>query len=383
MTRIKTFLSLLLIVLLAITTSNLIGVTGSAAVIPTTRAPLTSGETWQIKWNNVVEQARKEGTVVVYGSAGGKIRDQLVRAFNSKYRIPVDYLAIKGPEIATRILTERRSGLYLPDVIIGASGPSISVLKPAGVFDPLEPVLILPEVINPTLWWQNRLPWVDKDHNFIAFLAYVSNNIVINSNLIKPGEVKSYNDILDPRWKGKMVMFDPTISGPGKVFTDVVANDMMGVEYLRKLAGQEPFISRDERLLTEWLGRGKYPLGVALDSGAVGEMISAGVPLQFVVPTEGTYVETGTGFISRPKNAPHPNASTVFINWLLSKDGQTVYTDAARVQSARIDIPTTNIDIFCIRKQGVKYVDTTTEEFYLRTDETLALAKQIFGRLIK
>ncbi|MBI4332220.1 MAG: extracellular solute-binding protein [Chloroflexi bacterium] len=341
------------------------------------------GEAWQSRWNQVVQGAKKEGTVVVYGAATGEIREALIKAFTGKYGIAVEYLAVKGPEIAAKVLAERRAGLYLPDVIIGASGPSVTVLKPAGVFDPMEPALLLPEITDQKVWWQNRIPWVDKERHFIAFLAFVDHKMEINTDLVKPEQIKSYRDILDPKWKGKMVMHDPTLAGSGKMFVDVQANVIMGVDYLRQLAKQDPFISRDQRLLAEWLARGKYPVGIAIDQGNIQEMLSAGAPIQYVVAAEGTYVSAGTGFLSRPRNAPHPNASLLFINWLLSREGQIAYTDVANLQSARADIPSTNVDPVSMRKPGVKYVDTTTEEFYLRTDAAIALGREIFGHLLK
>lgn len=342
-----------------------------------------SGEAWQSKWEKTLREAEKEGKVVVYGAATGQIRDALIKGFHDRYGIPVEYMAAKGPEISTKVLSERKAGLYIPDVIIGASVPAITVLKPAGAFDPIEPVLILPEVLDPKVWWNTELPWVDKDHYFIAFLAYASNNIAVNPEVVKSQDINSYRDLLDPKWKGKMVMHDPTIAGSGRSFTAVMAFYIMGVDYLKQLANQEPFIARDHRLLAEWVARGKYPVGLAIESEAIEQMRSAGMSLQYASPGEGTYVTTGTGFLSRPKNAPHPNASIIFINWLMSKEGQTVYTDVARLQSARADIPTTNVDPFSIRKPGVKYFVTSTEEYQLRGPESIELSTEIFGKLIK
>ncbi len=366
----------------------------SCKSIPAKQAPSSvSGQeiqeattnTWEIKWDKMVHEAKKEGKVVVYGAATGDIRDALVKAFTNKYGIPIEYMPAKGPEIAAKILAERRANLYIPDVIIGASVPSIATLKPAGVFDPMSPVLILPEVTNPEVWWQKKIPWVDNEQKyFIAFLAYASNNILINKEIVQFGEINSYRDLLAPKWKARMVMHDPTAAGSGRSFTAVMGWYIMGVDFLRQLANQEPFIARDHRLLAEWVARGKYPVGLAIESEAIEQMKSAGVAnLEYVIASEGTYVTTGTGFLSLPRNAPHPNASALFINWLLSKEGQTVYTDVARLQSARVDIPTTNMDPLSMRKPGMNYYQTSTEEYQLRGPESIELAKDIFGNLIK
>lgn len=341
------------------------------------------GEEWQTKWDKTYQTAKKEGKVVIYGAATGQIREALIKSFYDKYGISVEYMAAKGPEIATRILAERKAGLYIPDVVIGAGTPSITVLKPAGAFDSIEPVLMLPDVLDSKGWMDNTFPWVDKDHYFVAFLAYASPKIVVNPNMVKPDEIKSYRDLLDQKWKGKMVMHDPTIDGAGHTFVAALADYIMGKDYLKQLAAQEPFISKDHRLLAEWVARGKYPVGLAIENEAIEQMKSAGAPIQYILAREGTYVTKGTGFLALPRNAPHPGASAIFINWILSKEGQLVYTDVAKLQSARQDIPTANVDPLSIRNPGVKYFSTSSEEFQLELPESIEMAKEVFGHLIK
>ncbi len=342
---------------------------------------------WQEKWDKTVAAAKEEGKVVVYGSAGGDIREALVKAFNERYGIPVEYLASRGPEIAQKILSEQRAGLYVADIILGASTPAVSQLKPAGALDHLEPFLVLPEVVDPKVWWENEIPWVDKGHYIIAFLAFdsCSTNLVTNSDIVKRGEIKGFRDLLDPKWRGKMVMHDPTIEGRSNTFVGMLAfhNMMGGVDYLRQLASQEPFISRDHRLLAEWVARGKYPVGICIESEPIEQMKSSGAPLQYVAAIEGSWVSAGTGFLSLPKNAPHPNASAIFVNWLLSKEGLIVYSEKAGLQSARVDIPTTNLDPLSMRRPGVKYVKSQMEEFFLKAPDWLRLGTEVFGLSIK
>ncbi|MBI4332103.1 MAG: extracellular solute-binding protein [Chloroflexi bacterium] len=341
-----------------------------------------SGEAWQIKWKTVVQGAKREGRVVVYGSPAGEIREALIKGFDSRYGIPVEYLATNAPQVAARLVAEKRAGLHIPDIIIGASIPAVTVFKPAGLLDPIEPVLILPEVIDPTMWRDNKFPWADEDHYMIAFMAFAAPNMVVNTNIVKPEEITSYRDLLGSKWKGKMVMSDPTIAGSGNAFFANVAY-YMGVDYQRQLASQEPFLARDHRLLAEWVGRGKYPIGIGLNYELIAQMMYAGMPLRMIVSSEGAFLSSGNAILLLPTNAPHPNARALFINWVLSREGQIVYTNAAKLQSARIDIPTTNVDPLSMRKPGVKYVNTSTEEVWLKGPESIELAKEIFGHLIK
>ncbi len=342
--------------------------------------PQTVKEDWQIKWDKVIPGAKKEGKVTIYGP-GGDIRVALIKAFNEKYGITVDYLGATGPEVAARILAERRSGLYLPDVLLGASSPVITTLKPSGHLAPMEPVLILPEVTDPKLWWNNELPWVDKGRYIMAFAPKVTPPLIINTEIVKPDEVKSLRNLLDPKWKGRLVMSDPTIFGPGQFFISAQA-ELLGVDFLRQLAAQEPALSRDKRLIAEWVAKGKYPVGIAAGE-AVEELIGAGAPVRYMLTSEPTHMTAGSAFLSLPNNSPHPNASTLFINWLLSKEGQTVYTEISKQQSAREDVPVTKVNPAVIRQPGVKYFKTDTEEFLLKGAEQLQMGRDIFGSLIK
>lgn len=355
-----------------------------AGVSPAAKETQQAGrEAWQVKWDKAVQEAKKEGKVVIYGAATGQVRDALIKGFNNRYGIPLEYLSAKGPEIGAKLSAEKRAGLYIPDAIIGASSPSITTLKPEGFFDPIEPVLILPEVVDPKGWWENRFPWVDKEHYFVGFVASAYPYVSVNADMVKPEEIKSYRDLLEPRWKSKMVMHDPTAAGSGQAFVGAMGYYIMGMDFLKALAAQEPFISRDHRLNAEWVARGKYPIGIATEAEPVEQLIMAGTPLRYAYPAEGAPVRMGVAFLSRLKNAPHPNAGIVFINWLLSKEGQMVFTEASRTQSAREDIPTTNIDSFSMRKPGVKHFNTSTEEFWLRGNEFTKLGKDIFGHLIR
>lgn len=338
---------------------------------------------WETKWENLTQRAKKEGKIAIYGGQSGAARDALTKAFTSKYGITVEFMTARGPEIAARLRAERRAGIYYPDLIIGASEPAVTIFKPSAFVDSIEPVLLLPEVLDNKVWLENRFPWADNDHYLVAFLAYPTSSIYINSDIVKPEEIKSYLDLLEPKWKGKIAMFDPTVAGTGQRFVAIIANYLMSVDYLKKLASQELFLARDHRLLTEWVIRGKYPIGIALDSGTTRELKSAGAPLENVIPKEGIWVSAGNGFLSLPKNAPHPNASAVFINWLLSKEGQKIYSESFLQQSAREDIPTAHLDPSFTRKPGVKYFQPDTEEFLIKQNELLKLGAEIFGHLMR
>ncbi len=340
-------------------------------------------EAWEEKWGAVLEAAKREGKVVVYGAPAAEVRSAMIQSFKAKYGIPLEYISISGPESAAKIQAERRARLYLVDVLLGASAPGQNILKPDGAFDPLEPALILPEVTDKKNWWEGELPWVDADHYRLAFSIYVSVPLVINTQMVKPEEIKSWRDLLNPKWKGKITIVDPTKNNSGNVTIVSLAWKLMGMDYVRELAKQELVITSDRRMPVEWVARGKYPIVLAPYNEAVVEFIQAGAPLMEIVPAEGTHQTGGSGYLSLMNGAPHPNAARVFLNWLLTKETQTLYSKQMGVQSAREDVPTEHLTPLVIRRAGVPYFATWREDFLLTSEQRLKLGQEIFGPYLK
>ena len=98
------------------------------------------------------------------------------------------------------------------------------------------------------------------------------------------------------------------------------------------------------------------------------------------IPQEGIHVTSSDGSIALFKNAPHPNAAKLFLNWLLTKEGQTFYTQAYGQPSARLDVPTDGILPETIPQPGVKYIMGDDEEFILRQPQQMEKAKAIFSK---
>lgn len=338
---------------------------------------------WELKWDNILKAAKKEGRVVIYTGAGSELRTGLTKAFQSTYKdIDLEFFAGRGPEITQKLLSEHRAGLFLADVYISGATTSLSQLKPAGALVPLEPYLILPEVIDPKAWFEGELPFVDKDKINLAFIAFPSPSVTINTRLVKEAEMKSYRDLLDPKWKGKIVMDDPTSAGPGLKWFGVTGKRILDYDYMRQLVRQEPVIMRDARLPVEWVAQGKYSLGIALWSPIITEFQRAGTPLKQILMMEGSYISSSIGTLAIIKGTPHKNATHLFVNWLLSKEGQLAWSKADRRQSARVDIPIDHLDREQTRQPGTKYVSGDDEELLLEQPKQADLAKEIFKGLL-
>lgn len=341
---------------------------------------------WEEKWDGVVAAGKREGRVVVYRTVGmeATMRIALAEAMK-KHGINLEVVSGRGAELSAKILAERRAGIYSVDVYMGGTTTPTNELKPAGVFDPMEPALILPEVTDPAVWWGGKgVLWVDKDRLILASGAYPQASLTLNTNLVKPGEVKAYRDLLDPKWKGKIVMNDPTVAGAGQKWFSVLGMQILNWDFMRSLAKQEPAIVRDQRQQVEWLAHGKHAIGLAAEPMIVLEFVKAGASLLQLNAEEGVGLVTGPGSIALINRAPNPNAARVFINWFLSREGQTVYSRAMGAQSARLDVPTEGIPAARIRDPQAKYFWAEREEFLVKeAAEGRKMAVEIFGPLIR
>lgn len=355
---------------------------------PSTTAPSASvltqetKETWEKDWNDTLAKAKKEGKVVAHTSGGGEPVRMLTKAFMDKYPLDVEFISSREPEFVGRLMTERKAGIYSSDIMISGLGTALfEILKPLGVVEPLEQAFILPEVLDPDKWWKG-LGWQDKEHTALTFAAYPLPSLAINTNSVKAEELKSLKDLLNPVWKGKIVMNDPTVAGTGQRFIGFLLIKA-GEDYLKELARQEPVIVRDQRLQVEWLAKGKYAIATSPKSDILIEFTNAGAPIVRKAVIEGESLTAGGGVAALINKAPHPNAAKIFLNWLLSKEGQTVYSQAWGVQSRRLDVSTEHLDPLLIRREGVYYVFQNTEEFISRQPEYAKISSTIFGPYLK
>lgn len=337
---------------------------------------------WEQEWEKAISGGRREGKVVVYLFAGiaNSLRDELSKEMKSKYGLELEMLAGRSNELAEKVIREQRAGLYLADLYLAGLSAASAIIKPAGILEPLKPLLVLPEVKDPNLWWGGELPFADKEKNFIiAPMAYPSSGVDFNADYASKEELQSYRDLLNPKWKGKIVLSDPTIGGSGQSWFSAIGVKTMGMDYLKQLASQDIAITRDLRLMAEWMARGKYPLGLGASTGILAEMQRAGVPFQGHIPKEGAILAAGGNNLALFNKAPHPNATKVFVNWLLSKEGMTIYSRGQDTQSARVDIPTDFLTTSGIRKAGVNYIDTRNEESWIQMGKDGQIARDIFN----
>ncbi|MBI4334700.1 MAG: extracellular solute-binding protein [Chloroflexi bacterium] len=361
-------------------------VMGCVSTTPETPAPAPGATTRQVEqsvWETLVAAARKEGKVNIATSMPQETNSALQAAFSGKFGISLEFLTGRSPELHARLLAERKAGINSTDLLMTGPPSPLVILKPEGALQPLDSKLMLPEVIDGKAWWGGKLLWIDPEHYQLGFLAYPQQSLFVNTDSVRPDQIKSYRDLLNPEWKGKMAINDPTLFGAGNAWFTAMAEGMMSLDFLRDVGKQNPIIVRDQRLQVEWVARGRYPVGIGLAPEMAYSFIKAGSPMKAVIPAEGVYLTVGGGCMALLARDPHPSATKVFVNWFLSREGQAMYSRIAGEQSARTDVPTDFLEPYAVRQEGANYFPAIALPYQLKKVEHQETARKIWGHLLK
>jgi iron(III) transport system substrate-binding protein len=317
-----------------------------AAAFPALSPAQTAKPAWQVEWERVVELGKKEGKVVISIPASAELRQALEEGFKRRFGIAVESVPARGTSVVRKIVDETRAGIAYFDIHIGGSESIVTGMLPEKILEAIEPWFILPEVKDPKNWWGGHV-WIDNAKRFIyAFQAYQTESLWHNSELVQPEEIRSFDDLLKPKWQGKIAILDPRTPGSGASMWSYL-RDIKGEDYLKKLVAQKLQIGRDQRLLAENLAKGKSSLAIGVTYYSLAPFVKAGLPVKpLPTPREGVYVSGGSGHLTIIKNAPHPNATKVFINWLLSREGQEIFSKALGQATRRLDVDNRSLKEF-------------------------------------
>jgi len=334
---------------------------------------------WKTKWEKILADAKKEGKVAVAGPPGTAYRD-VMRGFEKKYpEIALEFQSFTPANFTARFSNERQAGQYLWDIYVtGPTGFDISAKK-AGDLDPIRPLFILPEVLDEKAWFGGfDKAFLDSEKKYIfAFQAQITPQVLINREFVSEKDLNSIKGLLDSKWKGKIAINDPRVDGAGNGRIALWAGQL-GEEFVRSLLKQDVGLSRDDRQLADWLARGKYPIAVGVNETDIAELQKLGVGSR-VEPLGGKLAEawrlsTGWGAARLVNKAPHINAATVYVNWLLSKEGQTAWASTVSRPSRRIDVPrVTGMS----PEAGIDYFDIDREERVPLRDKAQEISKSV------
>ena len=174
---------------------------------------------WQRNWEKILEAAKKEGALSSYLFQGDGELAAVAQLFQKKYpEINVVTTTGRGNTLAPRIMAERRAGKFLVDAYIVGATTAYEVFYRAKILDSVRAALILPEVVDESKWYLGQHHYVDPDNRYIfVYLGNVDNYVSYHTKSVEPGEIRSYWDFLQPKWKGKILSRDPKISGSQRI----------------------------------------------------------------------------------------------------------------------------------------------------------------------
>ena len=331
-----------------------------AAFMNTLTSGVSSAQTAK-EWEDVIAAAKREGQIVVYTAYISKnTHDPIAKAFEKKYGIQVSYLAARGSEIRERVRSEQAAGRFLGDVLHHALSTTVTWAMDEKV---LQPHGGLP---NATKLKEPFKKWADAYQTPIFTINY---GFLVNTRLVKPeDEPRSWTDVLDPKWQGKILADDPRAGGGGAVMFRMTW-DKYGREFHEKLAAQKPVFGRDYSLMARRVAQGEFPLYLPYILSDYSNV--RGLPVKFIVPEDG--VTYGSYAAPILKNAPHPNAARLLADFYLSDEVQAIYAKEAHgivVNNLQEKMPP-EIEATMNAKQ-------LTGEDFKRIDEMYDLAKQIY-----
>jgi ABC-type Fe3+ transport system substrate-binding protein len=334
----------------------------------TASSPLqVSAADWQTgagaEWQQILVAAKKEGRVAVSGPP--QLAEPFAQGFLHDTGIEVEYLGGEARTTASRVVRELRAGNVTIDVFFTGSAELPQVKE--GLFENEKSRLMLPGVTNSKNWSGGALKWVDNTQQYMLQThASVSTVPIYDGNAIKPGELTSWKDLLNPRFKGKIVVYDPRSGGPGMQVAGYIGSQL-GMDFLKSLyLGQEVVYSLDSRQMAEWVARSVYAVGLGILTADYTTLRNAGVTN--LIPADlkdgpGT-LSGGFSVVLLPKGAPHPNAATVFLNWFASLPGQEAYSHALKAISRRTDVGVdASIPDYTVPKPGITYQDQYSEDW--------------------
>lgn len=305
-------------------------------------------------WSNLIAAAKQEGTVAIAsGGAPSRQYRPIVDVFQKKFGVKVEVSTGSATDTVNRVLAERKAGRYIMDVALISSRENNQRLVPSESLVAFAPLLIHPEVVNTANWYGGKHWYGDKASRYV-FIYHVSKEDQYeswyNTDKIKEADIatlKKQTDFFEPRWKGKIAgqgMGDP--SGIRQMIDSYFEPDR-GSEWVKTyLLDAGVTFSDDRRILETWVVGGRFPLqAVATGSEDLTALAKKGLPIkQMFLPKQVGLIRAGGSgcCISAFANAPHPNAAKLFVNWFLSKEGQTLtHTMIPNIDrsSLRNDVP--------------------------------------------
>jgi ABC-type Fe3+ transport system substrate-binding protein len=308
-----------------------------------TAAPAANA--WQAEWDRTVAAAKQEKLVVV--TQPSSLEKEVIADFQKAFPdIPVEHTGARPSDISPKVITEQQNGVYAWDVMQGPGNNMNNVLLPAGAYQDIQPYFLLPDVTDNSKWGGGGFEMYSSSKGRFIFndIVQYSNTaaVFINRDKIPESDLKDFDDLLKPQFKGMFVADDCTVAAHGLTTIWGMYN-AKGEDFVRRLLSEQKPVFQDTiRVTTEWVATGRYPIAIGMDVPTLLEFQKNGIGMN--VDRIKAYQVSARG-IAVFKNAPHPNAAKVYVNWALTREGQQSWIQSSQKwnppgwNSRRLDVP--------------------------------------------
>jgi iron(III) transport system substrate-binding protein len=314
------------------------------------------------EWAAVIDGAKKEGKVVVAGSPDPVMRNDVIPKFTARFGIPVEFVAGRSSQIVSRVETERASGIYSIDLYLAGPDTSANELYNDKMIDPLKPLIAMPEVVDGSKWKTGKVWFADPQEQFVVrAFSSVASLLYINTEHVKPDELRNIKDLINPKWRGKISTEDPTTTGAGANMAARLLTQV-GEEFVKNLyIEQKPVRTRERRQMADWLARGTQPICLNCREDDVRPLVKDGFKVLEIFELNGAAptINGSPWMLTVANKAPHPKAAQLFANWILSKEGLETYGRGYGSATLRTDVDESYLNPGNLPKKGVKYFDDT------------------------
>ena len=283
----------------------------------------------QERQQRLYELAKGEGEAVIYANMDVSAMKPLTDGFMKRYPgTQVASVHFSGASIITRLESEARAGKPLSDVVLSGQ---------LGVLALIDKKIALRYRSPEREFFRAGL----KDHDGL-WTAYMTNVMVsaFNTRNVKKDEApRNVNDLLRPRWKGRLTMDSQSYVWFGTMLQYL--GDEAGVRFMKQLNEQNIAHQRGRRLMTQLVAAGEFDMAVETNLNSVLTLAKQGAPLSFA-PIQPYFLSPSLVFMSA--NAPHPYTGALFVDFLLSEEGQKIVVTTNRMPAnSKIKSPESQI----------------------------------------
>jgi ABC-type Fe3+ transport system substrate-binding protein len=304
-------------------------------------APGAAAQSAPDGWQQILDKAKTQKLVLI--NQGNPAYDAAIEAFSKKFGIPVESTVSRPSAAIARVRTEQQNGLFLADVWWSITGQMTSIGVPADMFEPFEPFLVLPEVKDVANWRHPDYMYGDSKRMVFTHTHEVNRGMYRNTAVLPGVKLDSYEALLNPQLKGKIVVRDASLPNAGSYALAPIYK-ARGPEFLLKfLNEQQPRIYGNPEQLDTQLIRGSAALAIGGQSSSFAQCKTDG-GCKTIEEVEGFSSAVSRG-LAIFKEAPNPEAAKVFVNWILSKEGQELFVrewakaNPSAAISMRKDVP--------------------------------------------